>query len=164
MATLGLASSGVASPQTETAKPSVDYVWGNIRNVNSGLCLEIRADSKEDGATANQWECNGSATQMWGLEAVPGREWSFTFHNKNSGKCLEIRGDSKEDRAIANQWRCNGSPTQQWEIELRSNPLVRNNNSDRCLEVLSWGRESGDLAGQWLCHGGANQRWTFPAA
>ncbi|MEV4928156.1 RICIN domain-containing protein [Streptomyces roseoverticillatus] len=160
VATLALASPGIAVPSGEQAKA---YVWGYIKNVHSGLCLEIRGDSTADGATANQWECNGSDTQLWRLEGVTGSEFSFTFHNKNSGKCLEIRGDSKADGATANQWTCNGSATQQWEIQLKSNPVVWNGNSNKCLEILSWGTGNGDLAGQWRCHGGNNQRWNFPA-
>ncbi|MFD7495953.1 RICIN domain-containing protein [Streptomyces sp. NPDC059832] len=30
-----------------------------------GKCLEIQGDSTANGAGANQWDCNGSATQSW---------------------------------------------------------------------------------------------------
>ncbi|MFD5384039.1 RICIN domain-containing protein [Streptomyces sp. NPDC127074] len=155
---LTFTSSAGAAPQVPE---SGQVVWGNIVNVHSGLCLEIRGDSTENGAWANQWTCNGSDTQKWELRYVTSDY--VTIHNKNSGKCLEIRGDSKVDGATANQWTCNGSDTQQWEIEMTSNPEVRNKNSDKCLEILSWGTGNGNLAGQWRCHGGNNQRWNFPA-
>ncbi|MYS86632.1 RICIN domain-containing protein [Embleya scabrispora] len=90
--------------------------WGEplryMQNGNSGKCLEIRGDSTADGAAANQWECNGSPTQMWIVyHTINGR---FNLINYNSRKCLEIRGDSTDDGAAANQWECNGSPTQLW--------------------------------------------------
>ncbi|MFC9856153.1 MULTISPECIES: RICIN domain-containing protein [unclassified Streptomyces] len=157
--TLGLTSSVEAAPK---GPESSRAVWGYIKNVNSGLCLEIRGDSTANGATANQWECNGSDTQKWALTSI--NQWDYTIENKNSGKCLEIRGDSTANGATANQWECNGSTTQQWELQVTTYPVVWNRNSGKCLEILSWGAGNGDLAGQWDCHGGNNQRWTFPVA
>ncbi|WP_432037141.1 RICIN domain-containing protein [Streptomyces cucumeris] len=53
------------------------------------MCLEIRHDATESGATANQWQCNGSPTRSWRRQTAPdGDGWNLI--NANSGKCLAI--------------------------------------------------------------------------
>ncbi|MEU9801507.1 RICIN domain-containing protein [Streptomyces sp. NPDC051000] len=80
-------------------------------NTNSGKCLEIRRDSTENGATANQWTCNNSPTQQWKTTNPTGRG---TIVNANSGLCLEITTGSVDNGALTAQWDCNGSPAQKW--------------------------------------------------
>ncbi len=145
----GTAAAEVARAALETFR---------FRNAHSNLCLEIRGDSTANGATANQWSCNGSATQAW----ISGsNSYGYTFTNANSSKCLEIRGDSTANGATANQWACNGSRTQAWYWYGRSDGSMyfRNVNSGKCLEILSWGTGNGNPAGQWDCHYGNNQIW-----
>ncbi|MYS79182.1 hypothetical protein GTZ85_02765 [Streptomyces sp. SID5474] len=130
-----------------------------LTDANSGKCLEIRDDSTANGATANQWTCNGSATQSWYLALSPGVPTRLV--NANSGKCLEIGDDSTANGATANQWMCNGSATQNW----RANPSVgdswtlTNVNSGKCLEIRGDSIEDGAAANQWTCNGSATQNW-----
>ncbi|MFE3313320.1 RICIN domain-containing protein [Embleya sp. NPDC059213] len=131
-----------------------------IQSRFSYRCLEIRGDRIDDGAPANQWDCNPSTTQnRWARRASTGYE----IANGNSGLCLEIRDDRTDDGTPANQWTCNGSETQHWQDVLSGNAgrKIRNGHSGRCLEILSWGTGDGDAAGQWGCHGGADQRWSI---
>ncbi|WP_053651205.1 RICIN domain-containing protein [Streptomyces sp. XY431] len=151
------------SPAAAAARTALETF--RFKNRHSNLCLEIRGDSTADGATANQWTCNGSATQAWisGSNANGG----FKFTNVNSGKCLEIRGDSTANGATANQWTCNGSKTQGWywygnsdgSMYFRNVNSVSSSPSGKCLEILSWRTGDGDPAGQWDCHYGYNQLW-----
>ncbi|MFE2869101.1 RICIN domain-containing protein [Embleya sp. NPDC059259] len=139
--------------------------WVVMENKNApGKCLEIRGDSLENGAGANLWTCNNSATQKWGARYI-GNDL-YEFGNMNSSKCLEIRGDSTANGAEANQWTCNESPTQLWIWywdSVTNESFFGNSNSaapnSRCLEALSWGTSNGTSVGQWACHYGANQAW-----
>ncbi|MEU4266247.1 RICIN domain-containing protein [Streptomyces sp. NPDC025273] len=75
--------------------------------------LTIRRDSLESGASANQWQCNGSATQHWRWQPVPtGTHWNLV--NQNSGQCLQISESSQANGAIAVQAGCDSSPAQNW--------------------------------------------------
>ncbi|MGV9267589.1 RICIN domain-containing protein [Kitasatospora sp. NPDC003701] len=123
-------------------------------NVNSGKCLEIWGDATHNGARAGQWDCNGSATQVWQIH-LDGA-WA-TIVNANSGRCLEIWGDSVDDGARAGQWDCNGSPTQQWLITATGE--LANRNSGKCLEIWGDATHNGATANQWQCNWSATQKW-----
>ncbi|MYS79181.1 RICIN domain-containing protein [Embleya scabrispora] len=147
----------VAAAETRPAK-LLDGPY-TLVNVNSGKCLEIRGDSTENGAAANQWECNGSNTQKWYFtldSASP-----TTIVNANSGKCLEIRGDSMDNGAAANQWECNGSGTQYWWPDLFDSQswTLTNANSFKCLEIRGDSTDNGAAANQWECNNSNTQKW-----
>ncbi|MCX5016639.1 RICIN domain-containing protein [Streptomyces sp. NBC_00555] len=128
-------------------------------NMNSGKCLEIRRDSTENGATANQWTCNNSPTQQWKTTSPTG--WG-TIVNANSGLCLEIRRDATGNGATANQWECNGSATQNWHWKPSPGGgwnLV-NANSGKCLEITAGSTDNGSLATQQDCNSSPAQNWT----
>ncbi|MFF1301879.1 RICIN domain-containing protein [Streptomyces sp. NPDC058307] len=61
-------------------------------NVNSGKCLEIPGGSTADGATADQWTCEGGTHQLWRKRAAIGGYVTST--NVNSGLCLQVAGAS----------------------------------------------------------------------
>ncbi|WP_030773802.1 MULTISPECIES: RICIN domain-containing protein [unclassified Streptomyces] len=128
-------------------------------NMNSGKCLEIRRDSTENGATANQWTCNNSPTQQWKTTNPTG--WG-TIVNANSGLCLEIRRDATGNGATANQWKCNDSATQNWHWKPAPGGgwnLV-NANSGKCLEITAGSADNGALAAQRDCNSSPAQKWT----
>ncbi|WP_431777041.1 RICIN domain-containing protein [Streptomyces cucumeris] len=128
-------------------------------NMNSGKCLEIRRDSTENGATANQWTCNNSPTQQWKTTNPTG--WG-TIVNANSGLCLEIRRDATGNGATANQWECNGSATQDWHWKPSPGGgwNLLNANSGKCLEITAGSAGNGALAIQQDCNSSPAQKWT----
>ncbi|SEL32961.1 RICIN domain-containing protein [Streptacidiphilus jiangxiensis] len=95
--------------------------YTQIRNVNSGKCLEVQGWAQNNGATVDQWDClydgngNPDKNQAWYI-AGSGQIW-----NVNSGKCLEIGGWAQNNGALADQWDClndgNGNPdsNQVWQ-------------------------------------------------
>ncbi|MFE9566795.1 RICIN domain-containing protein [Streptomyces sp. NPDC006487] len=151
-------SAGKPKPSASAPAPAPSFPSGPRAWANAGtqLCLEIRGDAVEDGATANQWTCNNSRTQRW-TTTNPGG-WG-TIVNVNSGKCLEIRGDAVEDGATANQWTCNNSPTQSWRWQPASAGgfTLVNANSGKCLSIRL--RGDGTLADQQKCSGTPAQTW-----
>lgn len=81
-------------------------------NVNSGKCLEIPGGSTAEGATADQWTCDGGTHQLWTRTSVIGGYVTFT--NVHSGKCLQVAGASTANGAALNQSTCNTGTNQQW--------------------------------------------------
>ncbi|MBF6050207.1 hypothetical protein GO001_34395 [Streptomyces sp. NRRL B-1677] len=132
-----------------------------FQNGFSKKCLEVRGDSNANGAIANQWTCNRSATQVWGITEYRDRYAGFNLYNGNSGKCLEIRGDSKATGALANQWQCNDSATQVWRFHPSGDGgyYITNANSGKCLEIRGDKWIDGATANQWTCNGSASQVW-----
>ncbi|MER5733524.1 RICIN domain-containing protein [Streptomyces sp. NPDC002138] len=124
---------------------------GQIRNANSGKCLEITDSSKENSAPAQQWSCG----------AQPGAKWEFRptatagvyqIVNVNSGKCLEIINSSKDNGARAQQYTCYDIPTMQWTIKqagLTVSLDITNVNSGKTLEIGDSRTDNGAPAQQW---------------
>ncbi|MFW3469925.1 RICIN domain-containing protein [Streptomyces microflavus] len=142
-----------AARPVPTKAPAGARTWVNAATQQ---CLEIRHDSLQTGATANQWTCNNSATQWW--KATNPSGWG-TIVNANSGKCLEIRHDSLQTGATANQWDCNNSATQNWRRQARKGGgwSLINANSGKCLSIRVPG--DGALADQQPCDGSTSQTW-----
>ncbi|WP_443080424.1 ricin-type beta-trefoil lectin domain protein [Streptomyces sp. SP18BB07] len=56
------------SSSASTAPGASETLVTRLRNVRTGLCLDLRASAEVAGAPAVTAECGGSATQMWWLE------------------------------------------------------------------------------------------------
>ena len=103
-----------------SAAAASPYTGDSIRNLHSGLCLEIADWSQNNGAIARQWSCTGNPNQSWnfGNYANPssGYESSLPWvaANVNSNKCLEIGGWGTNWGDGADQWSCTGQPNQAW--------------------------------------------------
>ncbi|THA76248.1 RICIN domain-containing protein [Streptomyces sp. A0592] len=137
---------------------------GQIRNANSGKCLEIVNSSKDNSAIAQQWTCG---TQ-------PGAKWEFRptatagvhqIVNVNSGKCLEIINSSKDNGARAQQYTCRDIPTMLWTIKRAGSTVslnITNVNSGKTLEISDSSKDNGAPAQQWAHHSDpsfATQSW-----
>ncbi|TQM85534.1 ricin-type beta-trefoil lectin protein [Saccharothrix saharensis] len=147
-----------ASPVPVPAEALIDGV--EILNRASGKCLEIADSSHANGARAQQWLCDGSATTMrWRVERQGGGK-TFRIVNVNSGKCLEIADGSYEDGARAQQWECKDLPVMRWYVEPRDDALViYNEETLRCLEIADSSLADGARAQQWACDYRAAQLW-----
>lgn len=80
-----------------------------VRNLDTGLCLDVRDGSKSDWAVVQQWTCNKNARSMlWYIEPgdFPGM---FKVRNFNSGRCLDVKGGSSAENAQLQQYHCNST-------------------------------------------------------
>ncbi|MFJ1567536.1 RICIN domain-containing protein [Streptomyces erythrochromogenes] len=127
-----------------------------LRNGESGQCLEIADWSSSNGAAARQWTCTSGANQKW--------IWDGTaLKNANSGKCLEIADWSKSYGSVARQWECTGGANQRWSMWNNDNYYynIQNVNSRLWLEIPGNSHTRGTQATQWGENGGYNQRWNI---
>jgi hypothetical protein len=100
-------------------KWNFDYVGSNngyplymIRNVRSGLCLNVSGASTTNSASVIQWTCQSSAhNTVWrGASDTSGRHpGAHYFINLHSGKCLNLAGYNLTNGAWFVQWTCNAS-------------------------------------------------------
>ncbi|MGW4808420.1 RICIN domain-containing protein [Kitasatospora sp. NPDC004272] len=163
---MGIAAAAVVIP-VGGASAGTPYSGDTIRNLNSGLCLEIADWGTNDGAIARQWSCTGGANQTW-------IQSGGTLKNAYSGKCLEIADWGTNDGAIARQWSCTGGANQTWHFGNRANPnsgydslmpwVASNANGNKCLEIADWSKDNGAIARQWSCTSGWNQAWGWGSA
>ncbi|MEV4432006.1 RICIN domain-containing protein [Streptomyces sp. NPDC049585] len=85
-----------------------------IVNRNSGKCLEFENSSTDNGARAQQWDCNERLAGHWwrGVQMSNGK---WAIENLNSRKVLEISNSSYANGAPAQQWSLSvTAPGQEW--------------------------------------------------
>ena len=85
-----------------------------IKNMNSGLYLDIESESTVDGAKAIQSSYAERDSQIWLLEET--EEGYCHIVNKNSGKYLEVFSNSTEDGASVGQWGITDYGCQEWML------------------------------------------------
>lgn len=150
-----------------TPPPPPQPVGGlrNVRNVNSGLVVDVPYASTADGAQVIQYPLNSpaSANQQWRIRLVSAGRYRIV--NRNSGAVLDVVGSSTLDSAAVDQHRWTGTASQLWYVEPSgSGYRLRNVNSGRCLDVPYSSTDPGTGLIQYLCTGNPNQQWTLPAA
>ncbi|UNO38819.1 RICIN domain-containing protein [Streptomyces sp. MST-110588] len=143
-----------------TQKGGGSFQPGTIVNSHSGKCLEIENSSKQNGARAQQWDCNGQAGSGWRLQDLGGGAWYII--NAHSGKCLEIENSSASNGARAQQWDCKGQKGAKFWLDDRGSywwirPTT--GSSDKCLEIENSSMSNGARAQQWDCNGQSGARW-----
>lgn len=124
---------------------------GQIRNANSGKCLEIVNSSKDNSAVAQQWTCGTQAGAKWEFRPTA-TAGVHQIVNVNSGKCLEIINSSKDNGARAQQYTCRDIPTMLWTIKQAGSTVgldIRNVNSGKTLEIADSSLANGAAAQQW---------------
>jgi hypothetical protein len=82
----------------------------------SGKCVEVVGGSTANGASVDQWDCNGTPKQLWKLNSVTGGQQIISVA---SGKCLDVTGGNNaiSDGALMEQWDCAANAgNQTWTI------------------------------------------------
>lgn len=131
-----------------------------LRNVSSGLALDVNGESKDGGAAVIQWYANAGNNQRWKIESVGNGYYTLT--NVNSGLVLDINGNSTKAGEPAIQWYSNGGANQQWKIiDCGGYYELENKNSGLLLDVDSCSTSAGAKILQWYRNGGSNQRWVI---
>ncbi|MEZ0093624.1 RICIN domain-containing protein [Streptacidiphilus sp. EB129] len=133
-----------------------------IVNYNSGKCLETYHSATNDGATVDQWDCNGSNTQLWYQNEVSTYAGYpvYTLQNSNSFECLEVYHSAQTNGSKVDQWSCNGTQTQEWiYISINGSDKYVNVNTGKLLEVYNSSTADGAAVDQWTDNGSATQHW-----
>ncbi len=79
-----------------------------IRNAQSGKCLEILSLNNSNGAQAGVWDCWGGANQKWYWDGMQ-------LRNLMNNKCLEILSFHNENGSLSGMWDCWGGANQRWK-------------------------------------------------
>jgi hypothetical protein len=116
-----------------------------IRNVRSGLVLDVAAFSTADNGTVIQWPNNGQANQLWRLQP-----WGDYFIKAASGRyvCVENRGSTNGNRIIQYDWENN--PWFKWRFESASDGYLKVSSLNALGRVLCV--QSGTSTAGQPCH------------
>ncbi|MFK4225760.1 RICIN domain-containing protein [Streptomyces sp. NPDC019890] len=95
--------------------------WYSLRNLNSNLCLDLRAGSDDqvvNGTTIQQYFCfpDSIGSERWQVIASPTDPEAVIVANQVKSKCLDTRRNGGNRTKIV-VWDCNGSESQNWTRE-----------------------------------------------
>ncbi|WP_329324640.1 RICIN domain-containing protein [Streptomyces luteogriseus] len=130
-----------------------------VQGRGSGLNMDVRGASKDNGATVQIYPATGGDNQRWSLH--PNGNGTYAITSVNSGKCLDVADGKQSDGAAVVQWQCNGGTNQAWRLSnlpsgAKKITSVLNN---KCLEVYGASTQATSRVSVWSCNGGDNQAW-----
>ncbi|WP_405013903.1 RICIN domain-containing protein [Kitasatospora sp. NBC_01539] len=88
-----------------------------LRNVATGLLLEVPGGSTRSGAKVVLAAADGSDAQVWRISAVHAGAGLYHLENAASGKRLDVAGARTEDGVPLQQWAPNAFGAQEWVFE-----------------------------------------------
>ncbi|MER7856649.1 RICIN domain-containing protein [Streptomyces rhizosphaericola] len=135
--------------------PVVEAGTYRLRNVGSGLVLEVYGAAKGSGARVQQGreEAGAAAHQRWRLSPV--HEGASLYHlvNAHSDKRLDVAGADTENGVRIQQWKANNFGAQEWLIEQHPEApgtvTLVSFVSGLVMEVADGSTEEGGTVQQW---------------
>lgn len=118
----------------------------------SAKCLSVTGASTANGALAEIYTCNGSASENWTVNP------DGTIVGGLSGKCLEVAGASTANYAQVDISTCTGAANQQWTVN--TGGTIVGAQSGKCLSVTGASTANGAVADIYTCNGSASENWT----
>lgn len=105
-----------------------------VKNVSSGMVLDIAGQSQVAGTAVAQASASASSDQLWHF--MPMANHQFNVENLLTHQVLGIMNASQQSGATALQWADNGTPDHLWQFFLLKdgNYLIQNVNSHLFLE------------------------------
>ena len=136
---------------------------------HSGIVLDARGGSLDNGTRIQQYDFHGAWNQRWRLVPVEAG-WVRIEPDANQppgtvlGICLDVHGVSRSNGAAIQLWRWWGGQNQQWRVEAApgaGGPWVRivARHSGLCLDIDGASRDRRAPAHQWEYHNGENQHF-----
>ena len=129
----------------------------------SGMCIDVPAGSKDNGALLQQWGCTAGATwQQFKLTAVTSTQYQLV--NVNSGRCIDVPGGSTTSGVQVQQWGCaSGQANQLFTLTPSGTNTFQiiNVNSGLCLSDQGASTSSGAAIIQETCTANTNKQWAF---
>ena len=95
--------------QRFTFTQNSDGNW-TIKNVHSGLCVDVNGGSVDSGAAIIQWTCTGNANQRWKL--VSASAGGYALVSVSSGLAITAAGST--DGAKLTQQTNTSAALQRW--------------------------------------------------
>ncbi|WP_165806673.1 DUF3472 domain-containing protein [Chitinophaga parva] len=153
---------GIATPVTASFTIS-GTTWYKLKNVYSGMYLDVQGSSTANSATLVQSASSSSYSQQWQL-ATSG---ITTIVNRNSGKAIDLPGSAQTPGTHPIQYTLNGGgANQQWTLVSAGSGhyLIQSNLSNHYIlddSASSTISGTGIILYSYSGSGSANQQWTL---
>ncbi|MFF0508681.1 RICIN domain-containing protein [Streptomyces fimicarius] len=154
-------SGGTTDPPAGSIDPAA---WYQVRNANSGACLDAADWGTANGTALQQWACGTGANQGWQFRPTDGGHYQVV--NRHNAKAWDVDGGSgaTADGTKVHLWSYEGGANQQWRPEALSGSgqyrfVARH--SGKCLAVDNSSTADGARLSQQPCSGSAAQAFTL---
>jgi len=171
-ATSGVPSAGYVElpDETVTIANFSDGAAYRIKNVNSGLYLQVTDGTAENGANVQQWGSDGTAiNDIWKFySAGDGYYYIVSAVGDGGTYVLDVTGKKTTDGTNIDIYQYNGGTNQQFM-------LIENTDGSYCIytgitdgasvvEVTDASTASGANVQQWVANGATCQEWILESA
>ncbi|MFH9683471.1 RICIN domain-containing protein [Streptomyces globisporus] len=146
-----------------TTEPPVSIdpaAWYQVRNANSGACLDAADWGTADGTALQQWACGTGANQGWQFR--PTDTGHYQVVNRHNAKTWDVDGGpgATADGTRVHLWSYQGGVNQQWRPEALAGAgqyrfVARH--SGKCLAVDNSSTANGARLSQQPCSGSPAQ-------
>ncbi|MFD4025896.1 RICIN domain-containing protein [Streptomyces sp. NPDC058576] len=152
-------SGGTTDPPAGSIDPAA---WYQVRNGNSGACLDAADWGTADGTALQQWACGTGANQGWQFRPTDAGHYQVV--NRHNAKVWDVDGSgATADGAKVHLWSYVGGVNQQWRPEALSGGRYRfvARHSGKCLDVDSSSTANGARLSQQPCSGSPAQAFSL---
>ncbi|MEU5558039.1 RICIN domain-containing protein [Streptomyces globisporus] len=150
-------SGGTTEPPVGSIDPAA---WYQVRNANSGACLDAADWGTADGTALQQWACGTGANQGWQFR--PTDTGHYQVVNRHNAKTWDVDGGpgATADGTRVHLWSYQGGVNQQWRPEALAGAgqyrfVARH--SGKCLAVDNSSTANGARFSQQPCSGSPAQ-------
>ncbi|GAA3130441.1 alpha-L-fucosidase 2 [Kribbella aluminosa] len=142
-------------PPPEPAPASV------IKNVHSGLVIDVSGGGSNPGAAIDQWPDVGSTNQRW--QQVQTNNGFVMLQCVRSGQVIDVPNAATAEGTDVVQWTTSGAPNQQWMIENTGSGQMRivSRITDKVLGIAGQSAQAGAAVEIQADTGHPSQRWTI---
>lgn len=170
---LRYSSNGVpgANYTESPSKPiAADFAEGSayrIKNVNSGLYMQVEGAAAENGANVQQWGSDGTSVHdIWKLcSAGDGYYYIVSAAGDGGTYVLDVAGKKTANGTNVDIYQYNGGTNQQFMLTANSDGsykiLTRVSDCKSVVEVVDASNTSGANVQQWEVNGTNCQNWIF---
>ncbi len=154
------------NPSTSST-PSDDIIDGTIytiRNVNSGMYLDVSDGKAENGTNVQQWDSgNGANNKFRAVSAGNGYFYLMSQLGDGNTYALDVSGKKADNGTNISIYTFNGGDNQQFKFVKNSDGSysirTKVSNDASCIEVNAKSTEAGANIQEWEFNGGNNQNW-----
>jgi len=134
-----------------------------IKNVNSGKCLDIAGAGTANGTIAQQFTCNGGTNQTFYIAQTSAVPPAYQIRIGHAGnKNLNVAGSSlAEHAAIDISDVVTVGQIFGFAKQADGSYQIASKNSQKCLDVVNASTADNATVQQFTCTTGTNQRWTI---
>ncbi|WP_250292327.1 RICIN domain-containing protein [Streptomyces atroolivaceus] len=152
---------GTTDPPAGSIDPST---WYQVRNSNSGACLDAADWGTADGTPLQQWACGTGANQSWQFR--PTGDGAYQVVNRHNARAWDVDGGAGAtgNGTRVHLWTYGGGSNQQWKPESAGGGgqyRFTARHSGKCLTVEGSSTADGARLSQQPCDGSAAQAFTL---